>query len=211
MVPCYTCHPKELRYLHLYSLLFAFTFRLRITMLAFTLLRMLPPTTQFLFPPIRAVLGLVVIVSFILPLLYNRYFHPLRKFPGPFWGSLMDAYHTYLMWRKSSHTEQLDLRKKHGQSSCCYFPSRIPAQSKLITQTGPVVRLTPNLLSVGDPSMILELYQSHTDKTSFYCPGIMGESPPLLQIQPEKAHNARLKTLAPSVSLTVILLVGRVL
>ena len=123
----------------------------------------------------------------------------------------MDAYHTYLLWRKSSHTEQLALHKKHSQSSYYYFPSRIPAQSKLITQRGPVVRLTPNLLSVSDPSMILELDQSHTDKTSFYCPEIMGESPPLLQIQAEKAHNARLKTLAPSVSLTVILLVGRVL
>ena len=86
MSTCYTCQPKELRYLHLYSLLFAFTFRLRITMLAFTPLPMLPPTTQFLFLPIRAVLGLVVIVSFILPLLYNRYFHPFAPVPRPFLG-----------------------------------------------------------------------------------------------------------------------------
>ena len=172
-------------------------------MLAFTNLRMLPLTTHFFFPPVKAVLGLVIVCSFILPLVYNRFFHPLRKFPGPFWGSLMDAYHTYLMWRKSSHTEQLALHKTHGQFSCCYPPTR-RCTSKLITLTGPVVRLTPNLLSISDPSMILELYQSHTDKTSFYCPGIMGENPPLLQIQEEKAHSVRLKTLAPSVSLTVV-------
>ena len=66
--------------------------------------------------------------------------------------------------------------------------------------TGPVFRLTPNLLSLSDPALVVELYQSHTDKTPFYCPGIMGEQPPLLQIQAEKAHTARLKTLAPSVS-----------
>ena len=120
----------------------------------------------------------------------------------------MDAYHTYLMWRKSSHTEQLALHKQHGQYSCCYFPSRRPAQLKLITQTGPVVRPTPNLLTVSDLSMILELYQSRTDKTSFHCPGFMGESPPLPQIQSEETQNVRLKTLAPSLSLTVILLVG---
>ena len=177
-------------------------------MLASTPLPMLSPATQLLFPSVSAFLGLVVIISLLLPLLYNRYFHPLRRFPGPFSGSLMDAYHTYLMWRKSSHTKQLALHKKYGQSSCCEFASRRPAQLNHVIQTGPVVRLTPNLLTVSDPSMIMELYQSHTDKTSFYCPGIMGESPPLLQMQSEKEHNARLKTLAPSVSLTVILLIG---
>ena len=136
MVACDIYQLKEHCYLHLNSLLFAFTFRLRITMLAFTPLPMLPPAMPFGFPPVRAVLGLIVLVSFILPLLYNRYSHPVRKFPDPFSGSLMDAYHTYLMWRKSSHSEQLALHEKHGQSSCYHFPGRRPAQRKLITQIG---------------------------------------------------------------------------
>ena len=83
MVACDICQLKEHCYLHLHSLLFAFTFRLRITKLAFTPLPMLPPAMPFGFSPVRAVLGLIVIFSCILPLLYIRYFHPLRKFPGP--------------------------------------------------------------------------------------------------------------------------------
>lgn len=104
-----------------------FIFPLRIIMLASTLLPKLSLATEFTLPSVFALCACVVTIFLLLPLIYNRYFHPLRKFPGPFWGSLMDVYHTYLMWRKSSHTEQLALHKKHGQSCCYCFPSPMPA------------------------------------------------------------------------------------
>ena len=122
MVAYYACQLKGHCHLHPHRLVLTLSSRQRIAMLTSTPPPMLSRATQLLFPSFRAVLGLVVINSLLLPLLYNRYFHPLRKFPGPSSGSLMDAYHTYLMWRKSGHTEQLALHKQHGQSSCCYFP-----------------------------------------------------------------------------------------
>ena len=61
-------------------------------------------------------------LSIIFPLLvaltcravYNRYFHPLHKFPGPFWGSLTDLYHTYLFSTRQAHVKLLHIHKKHG-------------------------------------------------------------------------------------------------
>lgn len=45
---------------------------------------------------------------------YNRYFHPLRAFPGPFWGSVTDLYNTFLFATKESHLRQLELHEKYG-------------------------------------------------------------------------------------------------
>ena len=129
--------------------------------------------------------------------LYNRYFHPLHLVPGPVWGSLTDFYHLYLMWRKTSHTQQLALHQKYGECGQCIL--RCSPGSKAYISTGPVVRLSPNMLTINDPSLMQRLYRSHTDKTPFYSSGIMGEEPPVLQIREEKPHSARLKTLAPSV------------
>lgn len=43
---------------------------------------------------------------------YNRYFHPLRNFPGPFWGGITDFYLVYMI--ASVPTFGLDLHKKYG-------------------------------------------------------------------------------------------------
>ena len=43
---------------------------------------------------------------------YNRHFHPLSKFPGPFWGSVTDLYLVYMI--TSVPTFGLELHKKHG-------------------------------------------------------------------------------------------------
>lgn len=46
--------------------------------------------------------------------LYNRYFHPLHRFPGPFWGSVTDLYHTYLLSTSQVHLKQLRLHQTYG-------------------------------------------------------------------------------------------------
>ena len=45
---------------------------------------------------------------------YNRYFHPLRHFPGPFWGSIKDIYNTYLFGTSRNHPKVLHVHKKYG-------------------------------------------------------------------------------------------------
>ena len=48
--------------------------------------------------------------------LYNRYLHPLRKFPGPFWGSVTDFYKLYVVSKMDAHTRGVEMHKKYGQS-----------------------------------------------------------------------------------------------
>ena len=46
--------------------------------------------------------------------IYNRYFHPLRRQPGPTWASLTDFYKLYALWAKHIPTSQLALHKEYG-------------------------------------------------------------------------------------------------
>lgn len=50
----------------------------------------------------------------VLRLMYNRYFHPLRNFPGPIWGSLTDFYKLYIVAQKDAHTRGIAMHKKYG-------------------------------------------------------------------------------------------------
>jgi hypothetical protein len=55
-----------------------------------------------------------VAFSFLYQIICYRFFHPLRKFPGPFWGSvtrLYIAYHNFF-----GHEPELlaELHKKYG-------------------------------------------------------------------------------------------------
>ena len=58
--------------------------------------------------------------------IYNRYFHTLSKYPGPFWGSVTDFYKFYMI--TSVPTLGLELHKKHGSrylastsKQCAYY------------------------------------------------------------------------------------------
>ena len=67
--------------------------------------------------------------------------------------------------------------------------------------SGPYLRLAPNLLSISDPLLLPEIYHRHVDKTPFYSIGFAGEVAPLLQLQDDREHAAKLKALSPIVSL----------
>ena len=53
-------------------------------------------------------------LAFICIATYNRYFHPLHKFPGPFWGSITDFYNTYLFSTRKVHLKLLALHEHYG-------------------------------------------------------------------------------------------------
>lgn len=59
----------------------------------------------------------VAVVYVLLNSVYNRYLHPLRRFPGPFWGSVTEFYKLWLFATKESHTIEYDLHKKYGMYS----------------------------------------------------------------------------------------------
>ncbi|KAJ0418634.1 cytochrome P450 [Aspergillus carlsbadensis] len=89
-----------------------------------------------------------IIAYWILWIIYARWFHPLAKFPGPFWASVTRIW-TVL------HVLPGDTEK---------------TQMKLHAKYGPVVRIAPNELITSDPEAIKTLYgvKSFTAKTDFY-------------------------------------------
>ncbi len=66
---------------------------------------------------------------------------------------------------------------------------------------GSVIRIAPNLLSFTDPLLLPKVYHRAAEKTPFYSTGLAGEAPPLLQIESHSQHAAKLKIIAPTVSL----------
>ena len=89
---------------------------------------------------------LTTILAFILLRgFYNRYLHPLRDFPGPFWGSLTDFYKLFIISRMDAHTRGLKLHEKYGQERFllssllrkvfCTRPKKVNANSCRMTRT----------------------------------------------------------------------------
>ena len=64
------------------------------------------------FPPLLFFLLFILVCNGI----YNRYFHPLRQFPGPFWGSVTDFYKIYLIATKHISTYEMELHHKYGRN-----------------------------------------------------------------------------------------------
>ncbi|KAJ4145123.1 hypothetical protein LMH87_003982 [Akanthomyces muscarius] len=77
----------------------------------------------------------VALVHVAYILLYNTFFHSLRKFPGPWLHSFTSIPHTRLTLSGSSHRKHLALHLKYG----------------------PVVRIAPNILSFNHPDALKDL------------------------------------------------------
>ena len=56
----------------------------------------------------------LVILAVVGQSIYNRYFHPLRRHPGPVWASVTDLYKLYALWAKHIPTSQLALHRRYG-------------------------------------------------------------------------------------------------
>lgn len=46
---------------------------------------------------------------------YNVYFHPLSKYPGPLICKLTDAYYGYKLYGESSHVWMYEMEQKYGE------------------------------------------------------------------------------------------------
>ena len=66
----------------------------------------------------RAHLGLVILgfmyLALVSHVVQNRYFHPLSKFPGPFWGSITNLYCSLMILTGESQRMEFDFHKKYG-------------------------------------------------------------------------------------------------
>lgn len=63
--------------------------------------------------PLTIAVGSLVGLAFALGF-YNRYLHPLRRFPGPFWASVTSLHFPYLLTGKLFHVEEQALHQRYG-------------------------------------------------------------------------------------------------
>jgi len=90
----------------------------------------------------------VFLVFFIGYIVYQRYFHPLARFPGPFLGSVTNFLKVYHLYTGNMPQIMLDLHQKYG----------------------PVVRIGPNDLDFIEADAVAPIFKSgrHMPKAPFY-------------------------------------------
>ncbi|GAQ05924.1 hypothetical protein ALT_3245 [Aspergillus lentulus] len=130
----------------------------------------------------NVVLGLVayVLLKFAYQIVNYHFFHPLSVFPGPFWGGVTRL---WIAWHNLRETE-------------------LPTVYALTKKYGPVVRITPTLLLVSDPTKLPDIYHRNADKTGHYITGSFGETESLFNMRSHKTHAAFRKYLAGPYSFT---------
>ncbi|PUU76376.1 hypothetical protein B9Z19DRAFT_258645 [Tuber borchii] len=119
--------------------------------------------------------------------IYQRYFHPLRKFPGPFFASLT------VFWRLSNI---LTFRQSLNDYA-------------LHKKYGPVFRDGPNSLSVADPRALEPIYgtRNELNKTPWYLimdPDNTGEDYSVFSSRKAEQHKRLKKRIASAVCLITL-------
>lgn len=149
--------------------------------------------------------GLTICTIIVGPLvgnmIYNRYFHPLRHFPGPFWASVSDFWKLYFCMTKETHTRGIKLHDRYGRFLLRPNPFDCTMADVLYPPLGPVVRVAPNLLAFNDPKLLPMVYHKNVDKTDFYSTGILGEIAPPFQTLNHKEHAEKKRRIAFAVTM----------
>lgn len=106
------------------------------------------------------------VIRFLYQITYYKFFHPLSKFPGPFWASATRLWSAYQSLRGVEYLKLWDLHEKYG----------------------PVVRMSPTLLDISDATKLPETYNRYVDKTNHYVTGSFGKTESVLNMQDHKKH-----------------------
>ncbi|KAH9827687.1 Isotrichodermin C-15 hydroxylase [Teratosphaeria destructans] len=127
--------------------------------------------------PARVLVGLI---AFILAygcgqILYNRFFHPLARFPGPFIATFTNLWKVYQVSTSNYEDVLLELHRQHGK----------------------IVRIGPNHLDVSDAAAIKTIYGSGREfRKSTYYDAFTALRPNLFGVRNEEIHSARRKAVS---------------
>ncbi|KAH7066573.1 cytochrome P450 [Paraphoma chrysanthemicola] len=121
-----------------------------------------------LFTPLKVLVLICssIVLPFVYQIVYYRFFHPLRHFPGPFWASVTRLWVAYHNIQRDECEVELALHKKHGS----------------------VLRITPTLLLVSDATKLPEVYNRQANKSDHYVTGSFGEQESLFNMKEHKIH-----------------------
>ncbi|KAI0129545.1 flavonoid 3',5'-hydroxylase [Xylariales sp. AK1849] len=115
-----------------------------------------------------ALFSLAYVLSKVLhQVVYYRFFSPLARFPGPFWGSVTRLWLAYHNAKADECETVRALHEKHG----------------------PVIRITPTMLLVSDSTKLPEIYNRNANKSKHYITGSLGETESLFNMQDHKIHS----------------------
>lgn len=118
---------------------------------------------------------LIVLVVFTgVYILYQRIWHPLARFPGPFWASITDFWQFKEWWTWKQPYRLTDLHARYG----------------------PVVRYGPNKLSVTSLDALQQIYgggRLSMPKTAFYDAFGKPGDPNLFNVRDEGVRTSRLR------------------
>ncbi|KAJ5287477.1 hypothetical protein N7478_003163 [Penicillium angulare] len=119
-------------------------------------------------------------LSLVGYVVYQRYFHPLSKYPGPFLASLTDLWQVHQFMTLKQPYALTELHKRYGS----------------------IVRYGPDKLSITDEESIKAIYQSgarYMPKTEFY-DAYGAAHPNVFGIRNESLHSIRRRHMSHSFS-----------
>ncbi|KAI1879080.1 hypothetical protein JX265_003257 [Neoarthrinium moseri] len=126
----------------------------------------------------------IVIVPCIAYLVYQRYFHPLACYPGPFWASITDLWQVYQFWTLRQPYTLTELHERYGS----------------------FVRYGPDKLSITAEEVVPLVYQKGgrlMPKTEFY-DAYGANIPNVFGMRDENAHSTRRRLMAHSFSIATV-------
>jgi len=115
---------------------------------------------------IASLILLYLVFRVVYQIAYYRYFHHLKVFPGPFWGSVTRLWVGYHCLKEDELAQELELHRKHG----------------------PVIRITPTLLLVSDATKLPEIYSRNANKSNHYITGSFGKTESLFNMRDHRQH-----------------------
>lgn len=165
--------------------------------------------TVFLTPTNIAIAAPALLLLYLLlNAFYNVYFHPLAKFPGPFWAKVTRLWITWQCYKSREPYVLMELAKKYGMWNFLDRPSENPVCFCLLLSwqlQGPVVRITPALLHVSDATKLPVIYNRTGDKSKHYITGSFGATESLFHMQTNSQHSRYRKAIAGPVCLFSLL------
>lgn len=149
--------------------------------------------------------GLLYLIGCVLyQIIHYRFFHPLSQFPGPFWASVTRLWILYHSVKGDEVAVFEKLHKKHGSlltwSNLFICPRCETLGLELMCVEGPVVRVTPTLMIVNDPTRLPDIYHRQANKSKFYLNGMFGKTESVFNIRDWRQHAHFRKFVAGPVS-----------
>ncbi|KAJ5703679.1 P450 monooxygenase [Penicillium malachiteum] len=128
-----------------------------------------------------SMMGLIVI-QFLSQIVYYRLFHPLKRFPGPFWASVTRLWQAWHFVRGNELNAQWQAVKKYG----------------------PVVRISPTMLLVTDSTLLPTIFHRRDVKGQIYISDYF-EMPGALLMKDPTEHAAHRRLIGSTYSLTNVM------